>query len=417
MGKPGHAEGLPVAEQRTGPFNLTKREQAWLTGRPSAGIHWINRCYKAVTTLYILCMNTFDEECQKQGETVETFIDNAMRKAKALHYRVEESMGGRRYNVYYLLFRKAENAVRRKYHVSKVHDTFFFDSLNVTLEHLLGNPFTKILEAKSDTIPPLNDGLDRRLNEIFAKRWLDLYLDIEESVNKDNWKEKAVLIHALPIPAGNAGHADKVFISASKFFMNYDPAAAVSFYLRHLHADAERVKGSALHRFKKTYGAFFTTKKQLDTFEGIANKLLLSGDINAALTEAPFIFNKKYAAVELDEAAIDHVAVRHAATVQVLNKLLAEEEEATPVSKKKKNTVAGFLSPVQLGLLQLFHNNRFTLSNQAVNTYAKSTGFLKSQLIESINEDCSTILGDVLIEETAAGYEVLEKYYHKIITA
>lgn len=413
-GKPGQAEGLPE-EKRTGKFNLTKREKAWTIERPDGSFFYgIDACYETITKLYLLCMRTLDEQCQKQGETVEAFIDRLVKRGRTI--LKNDPFRDPRHSIYYLLLKKTENAVRRKYHLRKVRDTFFYDRPNVTLERFLGEPFHKILEEKSDTIPPVDDALNTQLNKTFNNRWLDLYFDIEESVTPDNWKEKVLLINTLPLPASTAGSADKAFFKASKFFVSYDPAVAVDFYLKYLHANAAEAKNGSLQRLKQTYGRFFTTKKQLDTFERIANKLLLTGDINAALTEAPFIFNKKYATVELDEAAIDHVAVRHAETVQVLNKLLTEEEQTIPVKEKAvKRAVGGLLNQQQLDLLQLFHNNKFTLSNQAVNAYAKSTGFLKNQLIESINEGCYTILGDVLIEETDEGYEILEKYYHKII--
>jgi hypothetical protein len=48
-------------------------------------------------------------------------------------------------------------------------------------------------------------------------------------------------------------------------------------------------------------------------------------------------------------------------------------------------------------------------------TFAKSKGVFKNQLIESINEICYEILDDVLIEEEDEFYTINPDYYQKLL--
>lgn len=411
----GNGEKRAPGKQDTNKTKAAKREKAWLTDRITDPFFTsIPSFYDAVRELYILCMKLWDEQCQQEGVTIEEFIDKAVKTSRTKLKK--EEFRDSRYSIYYLLNVKAENAVRKKYHLKKVQDTFFYDKVNLKLEAMLGQPFHKLLNEQINHIAPLDEKLDTKLNNSFANRWLDLYFDIEETVDSNNWQEKAAYINALPVPLSTGGGAHKMFYRAAKFFVDYDPVTGISFYLKHLHADAMEVKKGKLQRFKATYGKMFTTKKQLESFEAIATNLLQSGDLDAALAEAPYIFNKKFAAVELNEDGIKNAASRHAETVQVLNKFLADEEETDTTGKKAaKKADAGILNDTQLDLLKLFHKNKFVISSRDMNSFAKSKGLLKNQLIESTNDACYEKLGDVLIEESGDGYEIPEKYYHKII--
>lgn len=417
--KPVQPANELTEEKRSGKYNLTKREKGWLIERPGSTFYTINTCFDITTRLYLLCMNTLDEECKKQNETVEEFISRMMKKAKAPHIRARpypEKSREPRYNVYYLLFRKAENEVRKKYRLPRTHDTFFYDKDNKELEKLLGEPFHRILHEKAGTIPEPDAAFSQKLNKKFPHRWLDIYTDITTGINENNWKEKLSMIGELPL-AKKEAHSEDLYYRAHKLFSEYDNEAAISFYLKYLHADSEEPEKRSLQ--KVTRAKLFKTAKQEQAFDEIEKNLLATKNLKAALTEVPYIYTKKYEKVELDGSAINTVAARHAKTVTILNKLLKDEEETTaaqPGGKEKKEKSIS-LSAVQQDFLQLFRQHQFTLDTKVVNAFAKSEGILKNKLIESINDSCYALLNDILIEETGDSYEILEKYYHKIIAS
>jgi hypothetical protein len=404
-GRTADVSGKPKKEP-----TLAMREKAWKTDRGESYVAALKPLSMATNSLYLLCMREFDAQCQKEGLSLEAFIQQAVKSTKSKvpsnNYRPPL------YHVYYLLNVKAENVVRTKYYLKTIQDHFFYDQYNEALERALGDPFKKILDEQSGTIAPLEGVFSNKLDQIYVNRWIDYYTDLEQYIDETNWKEKFAFINSLPLPADTTGGAHKLYHSAARFFKTYDPLAAVRFYLRYLYADRKEVKNKQFNRLKKTYGAFFTTQKQLDAFVQIATDLLKDDDLETALAASETIFGKKFTAVQLDQTAIEKVAGRHAQTVQVLNKYLAEEEGApaqTPASQ------SNLLKPVQLQLLELLHKNNFTITSDELNRFAKKKGVLKNQLIKSINDACHETIGDVLIEEITDGYEMLEKYYKKII--
>jgi TerB-C domain len=66
-------------------------------------------------------------------------------------------------------------------------------------------------------------------------------------------------------------------------------------------------------------------------------------------------------------------------------------------------------------VLEIFFENNLSISLSDLEVFAKSKGFFKNQLIESINETCYAILDDILIEEDENFYTIDENYYQKLL--
>ena len=65
--------------------------------------------------------------------------------------------------------------------------------------------------------------------------------------------------------------------------------------------------------------------------------------------------------------------------------------------------------------LEVFAKSNFSVSQCEFETFAKSKGVFKNQLIESINEICYENLDDVLIEEEDEYYIINPNYYQRLL--
>ena len=65
--------------------------------------------------------------------------------------------------------------------------------------------------------------------------------------------------------------------------------------------------------------------------------------------------------------------------------------------------------------LEIFAKGNFSIPQSELETFAKSKGVFKNQLIESINEICYEDLDDVLIEEEDEHYIINPNYYQRLL--
>jgi|SRR5688572_24522980 len=386
-----------------------KREKPWVISRPAGDFFSIRACFNNVKEFYLLCMRALDKECVEKGTNLEDFISAKMKEAKVKPAIYKDP----RHNVYYILFRKAENVVRKKYCIRPTHNEFFYDHVNTKMEELLGKPFLKIMNSLSHTIPVDDPSLQKKLDAKYPARFAQALNDITEDINESNWQDKLREVNELPLYEKGEQTGD-VFYRAAKVFADFDRATAISFYLRYLHVDSgEKIKRPLQ---KPTYAKLFKKDSEVRKFEESAKALESTNNLDAALTEAPFIFTKKHTTIELDATAIDKAAANHSQAVRALNNVLGDHSEPEPAkSAKASKPTSQSLDAVQLGLLDLFRKNNYSLKTKLLDKYAKSKGVFKSKLVDGINDCCYKILDDVLIEETGEGYEILEKYYNKII--
>jgi uncharacterized protein YgiM (DUF1202 family) len=97
------------------------------------------------------------------------------------------------------------------------------------------------------------------------------------------------------------------------------------------------------------------------------------------------------------------------------------EEVKIEITKKNEtsrnipNSSSIYFTQIQTTTLEVFAKSNFTLSKSELETFAKSKGVFKNQLIESINEICYDDLDDVLIEEEDDNYVINESYYKTIL--
>ena len=70
--------------------------------------------------------------------------------------------------------------------------------------------------------------------------------------------------------------------------------------------------------------------------------------------------------------------------------------------------------PIHITTIEFFTKSNFSVSQSELESFAKSKGVFKNQLIESINETCFDFLDDVLIEEEDDYYTINSNYFQRI---
>jgi TerB-C domain len=157
--------------------------------------------------------------------------------------------------------------------------------------------------------------------------------------------------------------------------------------------------------------------------------------LNKALKAVSKIYEVKRKKIQLDNTFIKEVQQKHIGTVELLNEYLKDDDEnliiiankettedvnTTILQIGKENGVSIYLSDITLNaiqseVLEIFFENNLSISLSDLEVFAKSKGFFKNQLIESINETCYAILDDILIEEDENFYTIDEDYYQKLL--
>jgi hypothetical protein len=126
---------------------------------------------------------------------------------------------------------------------------------------------------------------------------------------------------------------------------------------------------------------------------------------------------------------------QHSNTVALLNEYLKDEESSeNEVNNPIKDIVYEItndvevrtqiivesndsdLSSVQYKLIELFANNGFVISVDALDKFAINNGVFRSSLIDGINERYYDLLDDILIEPLDDIFSINQNYYNRIFT-
>jgi len=181
----------------------------------------------------------------------------------------------------------------------------------------------------------------------------------------------------------------------------------------------------------------FKTNEQLHEFEIVVSELIKNKNLDRALQSVSKIYAVKRKKIQLDTTSIKEVQQQHSGTVELLNEYLKDEyedesnsiktqeinsEEITIEITQKTNEVQHSIfvghiafTKIHTTALEVFAKSNFSVSQSELETFAKSKGVFKNQLIESINEICYENLDDVLIEEEDEYYTINPNYYQRLL--
>ena len=230
---------------------------------------------------------------------------------------------------------------------------------------------------------------------------------------------------------------ENIFFEASKFISKYDKESALSLYVHYLYHDLKSVTFDNKQLTKTIQKSLFKTNKQLHDFEIIVSELIKDKDLEKALKSVSKVYEIKRKKIQLDTDSIKEVQQQHSGTVELLNEYLKDDYEDENNSIKteeinneeiqieitqKSNEIqhSPYLSdiafkPIHITALELFSKSNFSVSESEFESFAKSQGVFKNQLIESINEICYDFFDDVLIEEEDEYYTINKNYFQSIL--
>jgi hypothetical protein len=166
----------------------------------------------------------------------------------------------------------------------------------------------------------------------------------------------------------------------------------------------------------------FKTDEQFVNFGLIFKEYLNNKNIDDVITKIPTIYRKK---IKLNDESVLGIKQQHIETVGLLDKYLGEEtdDENTQINPEIKieqipeeiheNDIK--FSQIQKDTLVFFVNNNFSIQQGEFETFTKSKGIFRNQLIDSINEICYEHLDDNLIEDDDESYTINRDYYQKIL--
>ncbi|SKA36298.1 TerB-C domain-containing protein [Chitinophaga eiseniae] len=420
-------------------LGLNTQETAWLNKfwNPCNAFLEVEGCCVQTIRLYLLCLKQLNKVFDKKGTTiarqVKQFQDRYV-QGNNNTYTLSYERQNLETHIYLTIFKRSENTVREVYrHKRKISNDFNYPVFANDFEQTFGSTVNEILAGAAATIAPADDATELLLNEMNVTRWKTFFDEIIPVLNNSNAQQVAEQLDWLGAMNEKNPALENIYFEASRAFVKADKGIAISFYLKYLYADLHSEKIDNRQLTKSIQKSLFADQEQLDAFEKIANGLIATRDLPAALAAAVKIYEKKRKKIELNEGDIAAVRSQSAETVSRLNEILQDEDEiaegssaiitlqlgtATPAAAVPQDPV--FMASVQLSmhqqeLLSLFKDHQYHLTTTQVTTYAKSRNLFRNQLVESINDCCYEELDDNLIEETEDRYEVNEFYYQKII--
>ena len=341
-------------------------------------------------------------------------------------------------NIYSIIFRHCENAVREQYGHKRKLNTNIYDSpqAKAEIDESVVSKIDGIIQSQINTIRPPDENTEIELNGQNTTRWK---VKFHELTADQPLRAKQFVTDLIEL--GRLNHrnpsVENIFFEGSKYISKIDKESALCLYLHYLHHDLRSIKVDNKTLTKTIQKSLFRTNEQLHEFERIVSGFISDRHLEKALSAIPQIYLTKRKEIKLDVSAIQDAHSKHSNTVGLLNDYLQDEfedEQNFIVSKEisddevqieiaQKSSAAQVaepisdvaLSPTQIELLLLFAKNSFYLQRDDAESFARFHGVFRNQLIESINDVCYEILDDVLIEEEDDNYIVNPEYFKRII--
>ncbi|QNF31413.1 hypothetical protein HUW51_01225 (plasmid) [Adhaeribacter swui] len=421
----------------------------WNPGNNFCGIEF---CLIEVLKLYLVTINELENVCREGGTSLtgefEIVSDIVARK----HFKYRKNSSNYKYSIesttnelYILIFKHCENAVREHYgHKRKISTTAPYHAVPDVLtqiENRIVTRLNKILPNLLTVINPPDEATETELNIQNTSRWKTKFDEITYNFKGVDGKKFIEDIKQLGNLNQKNPSLENIYFEASKFIAKTDREAALILYVYYLYYDLQSVAFNNKQLTKTIQKSLFKTEGQLHDFESILKDLIIDRDLDKALQSVPRLYIPKRKKIQLNTEVIKEVQQLHSGTVELLNEYLQEEEDSVAVELTEKEGVENLeateisferllpqtvvtenlfvdgliLSGPQSDLLRLFSNNNFSLTQQDVESFSKSKGLMRSQLIDSINENCFDQLDDVLIEEDGDYFTIYENYFKQLI--
>lgn len=406
----------------------------------------IEFCFIEIIKLFLLVNRKLDEMFFAEGTNLNSQLDVVADIIARKHFRYKKGSQKYKYSIestrgdlYSHIFKLCENAVREYYgHKRKIStDTYYTnEEIKVELENRIISRVQNIFPELVVNLSQLDELTEIKLNTQNTTRWkIRFDLIVKKYVNNaDEFYNDILLLGKLNKKNPSV---ENIFFEASKFIAKHDKENALKLYVYYLFHDLHSSSFDNKQLSKMISKSLFSNNDQLHTFEIIVSELVNDKNLEKALNNISKVYELKRKKIQLDKNTINEVQQKHSGTVELLNEFLKDDFENDTLFIKSKEineeelkieiiskaesiqtsiyTSAVNLTPSQIGVLDLFVKNKFSLLQSDIEAFARQNGLFKNQLIDNINEKCYDVLDDLLIEEDEDYYIINETYYHKIL--
>lgn len=426
-------------------LNLAKEEtnildKIWYSSNNFVTIEY---CCIEVIKLYLKTIQKLEQIYIDNNTSIEKefveIADVVVRK----HFRYRKDSNNYKYamqsseNEFYTnIFKCCENTVREFYgHKRKITIDPYATS-PVAKEEFETKLISKIIQLHSTLVFEINlpdKETEIKLNLQNTTRWKIKFDQITSKYNK-NPKEFAAEIIELGNFNKENPSVENIFFEASKFIAKYNQETALLLYIHYLYHDLKSATFDNKQLTKTIQKSLFKNDEQVESFQAIVSDFINDKDFEKAINSVPQIYAVKRKKIQLDKSLIKEVQQQHSGTVELLNeylkddgsedldnKLKIEEQIEINIVQSKEEPIISIYSeellfkPIHTSTLETFAKNNFSILQSEFETFAKSKGAFKNQLIENINEICFESLDDILIEEDEDYYTINQDYYQKLL--
>jgi len=430
-------------------LNLNKEDAKYLDDIWISSNTFLNieQCCVEVLKLYIASLKILKTVYAKMGTNVkEQFAivsDLIARKQYRYHLNSPNytyTLTNGDHQLYMYILRYCENQLRILYnHKRKISLDSYYSHAEVkqSLEERIIAHITAHIPALLEKTTCPTQETEIELNMLNTTRWKN-YIQLTEESYKSKGKDLFYneLTALLNLNTKNPS-SESIYYELSKFLAAFDNILALKLYLQYTYKN-KLAKSQQLKALPKTvHKQLFHDQSQQENFESIIKTLVETSNITKAIDQIDSFYHPIRRKIKLNLAEIRQVEDQHSETVGILNEYLKDEVEEplkskntvdlktftpinaiyqTPISSTTSNALYKvILSSTEIGMLELFKTNDFTLQRDVVDEFCKGQGAVKGALINNINEVCFDILDDVLIEQDESELTINPTYYNQII--
>lgn len=413
---------------------------------PSNNFCSVEFCCLEILKLYIATIAELKDKYIQEGTTLDAQFLAVADVIARKHFKYKAGSNNYKYSIdsttnefYSNIFKHCENAVREYYgHKRKINTDTFYTTAEAKAEFE-----TKIISKVAEILPTLiskvtlpDEATEIELYSQNTSRWKIKFEELTGNY-KDNPKQFSESIVALGTLNKKNPSIENIFFEASKFISKYDKETALALYVHYLYHDLKSATFDNKQLTKTIQKNLFKTNEQLHDFEIVVSELIKDKNLENALQGVSKIYAVKRKKIQLDTVSIKEVQKQDSGTVELLNEYLKDEyedenntiktqeinsEEVTIEITHKTEEVQHSIyvsdisfTQIHTTALEIFAKSNFSVSQSELETFAKSKGVFKNQLVESINEVCYENLDDVLIEEEDEYYTINPNYYQRLL--
>lgn len=433
-------------------LSLTDDEVKKLNKLSYSGNNFFNieYCCFEIIKLYLLTITELENKYNLEKTTMEEQFSSIADVVARKHFRYRLNSQNYKYciestseEIYSIIFKYCENAVREHYgHKRKINAESYYThpEIKTEFETRIVEKTKEIISKSIQQIALPDEATEIELYAQNTNRWKTKFADLTANYNGDGKQFVADTLLLGKINKKNPS-VENIFFEASKFVSKSDKEAALALYIHYLHHDFSSATFDNKQLTKTIQKTLFKTTEQLQDFEAIVSEFFNDKNLEKTLLKVSQIYVPKRKKIQLDTTAIKEVQERHSGTVELLNEFLQDEFEDesnsiasqeinkeiknqevkieitpqvnTPVNSRFISEIA--FTPLHQETLELFFKNSLTVSIGELETFVKTKGAFKNQLIDSLNEICFELLDDVLIEEEDEYYTINEHYYQTLL--